>query len=271
MHTLKRILLATTALFTVNTYATTEHNVFHIEALGNNFLYNKEMLAVNDKQVAGTFALDAVIPLSTTRGGLICVDFAAAYTAGTDTVNIGAGPIYRVVTDHDSYYGLYGLLNYNTVNSDIKTTTLNIGTEVSNRLFSANFNLYAPIDSDSQSYAGEAYQTMQGTSLSLERKFHMSYTSSISLISTISQFYHQDVATPISSSKIGLAYQNTNGRTKRFEIEAELGNDNEVRAGGRLSIALIRGSPYILSPLNRGLLSKPNRLPTSVWGLYTAS
>lgn len=269
MLTLRRLLLATAAVLSLSAYAETVHNVFHLEVTGNNFLYNKEILDLNEHDVAGTIALDTVVPLSTTKGGLVNIDFTAAYTSGTDSVFIGAGPIYRVVTSHDSFYGMYGFLSYNTVNSDIKTTTLNIGTEVNNSLFSANLNIYAPVDNDQQNYNGVDYQPMQGTSLSLERKFPLSYTTMITLSSTISQFYNKDVATPISSSKIGLAVVNIDGRTKRFEIEAELGNDSEVRAGGRISVALIRGSPYILSPLNRALISSPTRLKTAVWGLYT--
>lgn len=269
MLTLRRILLATAAVLSLSAYAETVHNVFHLEVTGNNFLHNKVILDLNDHTTAGSIALDTVVPLSTTKGGLVNIDFTAAYTAGTDSVFIGAGPVYRVVTSHDAFYGIYGFINYNTVNSDIKTTTLNIGTEVSNGLFAANLNIYAPIDTDPQNYNGVAYQVMQGTSLSLERKFPLSYTTSVSLTSTISQFYDQNVATPISSSKIGLALVNIDGRTKRFEIEAELGNDSEARIGGRVSIALIRGSPYILSPLNRALLSAPTRLNTAVWGLYT--
>lgn len=270
-HSRLPLLSCLLASLSIHCHAELIHNIYHLGIKADSALYNKTLLDLNENTVAGTVILDTVAPFVTTRTGLMSMEVFASYTTGTDAVNAGLGSVYRVITGDDSLYGYHASIQLSTSNTDIRTATINIGSELFSRYFDARANLYVPTGNKDQTYDGKEFRAMRGSSIEISRKIGINYASHITLNSMLYHFYDDQVDQPISASKIALTYANTVGRSKSVGVAVEIGNDNEIRASGHMSISLINLSSYIMTPINRTLLSAPSRITTAVWGLKSES
>ena len=241
-------------------------NVFHIQTSADNYLHNETVLDINGKDKSYGLNVDSIIPASKSEGGLVMINSTLFYDNGSDVVGIGLGPIYRQKLDTNTLYSVYGLLNYSSLQTDTKNSTLVLGSEIFGKHFDVHMNSYFPVQSDTETFNSVDYKLMGGSDIIVTRHFHLNYATELCVYSSISQFYEKNVTDKLSSSKLGINIANTTGRIKSLSLVVEMGNDDDVRYGANLAFSLHSISPYVLSSLNHAMLSAPKVIRTPVLG-----